>query len=139
MAYSGGFSSMVTILFEIEQLIDAHRYVKLDLPVVFNQLLINMIYFRFLSILNLLPYSDSQLIQNSVPNDLDCIGPPKLLYYENGLNFYKNTITAFISVGALLSINFTLYLLLRLIPFKITKKLAKKISIRKFITIHDTL
>lgn len=36
MAFSGGYSSLVTILFEVEQLIDAHRYIKLNLPVVFN-------------------------------------------------------------------------------------------------------
>jgi hypothetical protein len=72
MAFSGGYSSLVTILFEVEQLIDAHRYVNLNLPVVFNQFLLNMVYFRFLSILNLLPLSYSQTIKNSVPNNLDC-------------------------------------------------------------------
>jgi hypothetical protein len=67
MAFSGGYSSLVTILFELEQLIDAHRYLKLTLPVIFNELLKNMLYFRFLSILNLLPYSYSQTIQNFAP------------------------------------------------------------------------
>lgn len=98
-----------------------------------------MLYFRFLSILNLFPYEYSQTIQNVVPDDLDNLGPPKLMYYENGLNFYKNIITAFISVFSLLVINYIIYLILRYIPLKITRKLAKKISIRKFITIHDSL
>ena len=86
-----------------------------------------------------MPYSYTQKIQSSVPNDLDCRGPTKLLYYENGLNFYKNIIPAFISVAALLIINFIIYLILKLIPLKITRKLAKKIEIRKFITVHDTI
>lgn len=98
-----------------------------------------MLYFRFLSILNLFPYEYSQSIQNVVPEDLDNYGPAKLRYYESGLNFYKNIITAFISVFSLLFINYIIYLILRYIPLKITRKLAKKISIRKFITIHDSL
>jgi hypothetical protein len=113
--------------------------VNLELPVVFNQLLMNMVYFRFLSILNLLPKSYSSQIQNSVPNDLDCMGPSRLLYYENGLNYYKNIITALISVFALLAINLFIYLVLKLMPFKLTKRLAKKIAIRRLITIHDTI
>ncbi len=139
MAFAGGASSLVTILFELEQLIDAHRYLKLTLPVVFNELLYNMLYFRFLSILNLLPYSYTQTIQDIVPRDLDNLGPPKLRYYESGLNLYKNSITGFISVVGLLFINLVIYYILKLIPLKATKKLAKKISVRKFITIHDTL
>lgn len=44
-----------------------------------------------------------------------------------------------ISVIVMLIFNFIIYLLLRLIPFKITRKFAKKISKRKMITVHDIL
>lgn len=81
MAFTGGYTSLVTILFELEQLIDVHRYLSLKIPIIFNQLLASMAYFRFLSILNLLPYEYSQKIQDVVPQDLDNFGPPRIRYY----------------------------------------------------------
>lgn len=67
------------------------------------------------------------------------MGPPKLIYYDEGVNFIKNIITGIISVFVMLAFNLTIYLILRVIPLKVTRKLAKKISKRKMITIHDTL
>lgn len=40
-----------------------------------------MMYFRFLNIFNLMPAEYMQSIQDISAEDLDYLGPPKLLYY----------------------------------------------------------
>lgn len=88
---------------------------------------------------NLLPENIVSSIRGFPPNDLDQLGPPKMIYYDQGINFVKNIITGIISCIALLLFNFCIYWLLKLIPLKVTRKLSKKIQRRKIITIHDTL
>lgn len=109
------------------------------MPIIFNDLLNELTNFRFLELTNLFPQYIPNAIQSAVPNDLDNKGSPKLMYYDNGLNFYKNTIGGFMSFFLMLAVNASLYGVLRLIPFTITRKLAKKISIRKIITVHDNI
>lgn len=137
--YSGGYSGLVKLLFELEQLIDAHKYLNLTIPVVFNQLLDSLLYFRFMDITSLLPQEFSTAITGLAPNDLDNLGPAKLMYYENGLNFYKNIIAAIFSCTAMLLLNFFIYTTCRLLPFRPTRRLARKIAIRRIVTVHDTL
>ena len=73
-----------------------------------------------------------------MPTDLDQFGSPQLIYYEQGVNYFKNMITGFISLVVMLTINYLIYTLLRLIPWRLTRLLAKKINKRKIITIHDS-
>ena len=67
------------------------------------------------------------------------MGPPKLMYYEEGVNFVKNIITGIISCIAMLCFNYLIYFILKKIPCKFTNKFAKKLNKRKIITVHDTL
>jgi hypothetical protein len=85
-----------------------------------------------------LPQDKMEQIKALSPNDLDSMGPPKLLYYDSGINFYKNIITGFISCLTIFMVNFTIYFIMKRLPFVLTNKLAKKISLRKIILIHDT-
>jgi hypothetical protein len=109
------------------------------MPIIFNQLLDNLFFFRFLDITNLIPYNDQVAIQNVVASDLDVYGPPRLMYYENGLNFYKNSITAILTSCCLLAVNLILFFVLKAIPLNFTRGLAEKIGTRKMVTVHDTL
>jgi hypothetical protein len=88
---------------------------------------------------NLMPANIVSSIQGFPPSDLDQLGPPKMIYYDQGVNFVKNIITGIISCIALLFFNFFIYWLLKLIPLKVTRRLSKKIQRRRIITIHDTL
>jgi hypothetical protein len=36
--FTSGYTSLFKILFELEQLIDAHKYINLTLPIVYNEL-----------------------------------------------------------------------------------------------------
>jgi hypothetical protein len=138
-SFGSGYTSLLKILFELEQLIDAHKYLNLNLPVIFNQLVESLQNFKFMDLSNLLPSEVVDTIRSIAPNNLDQMGPPKLIYYDQGVNFIKNIITGIMSVVAMLAFNLTIYLLLRYIPLKVTRKLAKKIHKRRIITIHDTL
>lgn len=61
-----------------------------------------------------------------------------MIYYDQGVNYAKNIITGFISIAFMLTVNYLIYLILHLIPLKPTRILAKKISKRKIITLHDS-
>ena len=54
-SFGGGLTGLLKILFEMEQMIDFHKYVNLTLPVVFNQLVESMSSFRFMDLTVLLP------------------------------------------------------------------------------------
>jgi hypothetical protein len=98
----------------------------------------NLQYFKFMDLTYLIPYSIRSQITGFPPTDLSQFGSPKLIYYEQGVNYAGNIITAFISLAFVLLTNFVVYLLLRLIPFKLPQLLAKKIHRRKIITLHDS-
>lgn len=138
-SYGSGLTSIVKILFELEQLIDAHKYLNLTMPIIYNQLIDGLSSFKFMDVTNLLPEDIVNGIQEWPPNDLDQLGPPKMIYYNQGVNFIKNIITGIISCVALLLFNLLIYSILKLIPTKVTRLLAKKIERRKLITVHDTL
>lgn len=67
-SYGSGFTSLVKILFELEQLIDAHKYLNLNLPVIFNQLVESLSNFKFMDLTNLLPQDVVSSIRNLAPN-----------------------------------------------------------------------
>lgn len=94
-------------------------------------------YFRFLDFTTVMKFDVQSAIAQFCPNDLDNKGPPKVVYYENGANFYKNMTQVLISVFLILIINFLIYLIARLLPFEITKKLSDKLKVRLIITISD--
>lgn len=120
-------------------MIDAHKYLNLTLPVIFNQLIESLSSFRFMDLLNLFPADLVDEIRSFPPADLDQLGPAKLMFYESGVNFVKNIVTGIISCVVMLLFNYLIYLILKAIPLGLTRLLAKKIDKRKIITIHDTL
>ena len=86
----------------------------------------------------LMPNEIRSQLTGFTPTDLNQFGNPKLIYYENGVNYVSNIITAFISLAFMLLLNYIIYLVLKLLPFRATRLLAKKISKRKIITVHDS-
>lgn len=77
---SGGASSFVRILFELEQMIEYHKYLNLTTPVVFSQFLLSLSSFHFLDVTALLPSAIFNEIQALSPNDLDNRGPKRVIY-----------------------------------------------------------
>ncbi len=53
--FTSGYTSLFKILFELEQLIDAHKYINLTLPIVYNELVLQLQNFKFLDFTLLLP------------------------------------------------------------------------------------
>ena len=47
---------------------------------------------------------------------MDNKGPYKVVYYENGANFYKNIIAAIFTFAVMLFLNFLIFLMLRYCP-----------------------
>lgn len=136
--YSSGYTSLFKILFELEQLIDAHKYLNLTLPIVFNQLVQQLQNFKFLDLTYLMPHQIRNKFTSFVPTDLDQFGSPQLIYYEQGVNYFKNMITCFVSLAFMLVFNYIIYAFIKLIPWRLTRLLAQKINKRKIITIHDS-
>ena len=66
------------------------------------------------------------------------MGPPKLIYYEEGVNFAKNILTGIMSALIMLMFNYCIYLLLNKLPCELTNKFSQKLNKRKIITIYDT-
>ena len=52
---SGGMSSMLKMLFEIEQIIEFHKYLNLSLPIIFDSFLDTLINFKVLDLTTLAP------------------------------------------------------------------------------------
>lgn len=138
-SYGAGFTSVVKMLFEMEQMIDFHKYFNLTMPVIFNQLVEGLTSFKFLDLTILLPEDAVERLKNFPAEDLDVMGPPKLMYYEEGVNYAKNIIAGILSCIFMLGVNYCFYFLLKKLPLKVTKRLAKKINKRKIITVHDTI
>jgi hypothetical protein len=138
-SYASGYTSLLKMLFELEQLVDFHKYLNLTLPVIFNQLVEDLASFKFMDLSILFPDQAVSQIREFPPDDLDQMGPAKLIYYEQGVNFVKNIITSLISCGLMLSTNYCIYRVARHLPFRATHKLSRKINKRKIITVHDTL
>jgi hypothetical protein len=95
--------------------------------------------FKFLDFSNIAPLSIQLAIKNISVNNVDIYGGPKMLYYDNGANFYKNIIWTLISLMSVLFINLALYFIFSIIPCKLINKLATKIKVRKLITLHDNI
>jgi hypothetical protein len=92
-----------------------------------------------LDLTNLFPNNIKEVLSNVSTNKLDNKGPSKMIYYDSGVNFYKNSVTGILSCLVMLLINLLIYFILTKVPTEVTKVLAQKIKIRKIVTIHDTL
>lgn len=137
VSISGGLSSMMKLIFELEQTIDYHKYINLTMPVVFNQFILSLNSFKFLDLTALFPNDIVNQIQGIAPDNLDAVGPPFALYFHGTVNFYSNIVMALISFIIIITINFLLSYMFQLIPFSIFQKLSAKIKVRRLITIHD--
>lgn len=70
-------------------------------------------------------------------SSLDCKGEFKIVYYENGANFYKNMVSVIVSTLIILSTNFIIFLFLKALPFKFTTGLSQKIKLRWPISLSE--
>jgi hypothetical protein len=121
----------------LEQIIDVHKYLQLQIPTVFKEFVESLMYFRFMDFTAVLNFSVSDVIAQLCSNDLDNHGPIKVVYYESGANFYKNMVQVMISVLLILIANAIIYGLVRVIPCRVTYKLSVKIKTRAIITLND--
>jgi len=85
----------------------------------------------------MLEYDLSGKLESFSVNDLDLKGEPKIIYYESGINFYKNMIEASISVVIILLINVVVWILLRIIPLGVSQRLAEKIRMKWLINLSE--
>jgi hypothetical protein len=73
-------------------------------------------YFRFLDFTAVLSFNVISAIAQLCPNDLDNKGDPKIVFYENGSNFFKNMIQVIIPLVVVLIINLLIFLITKTIP-----------------------
>ncbi len=66
---------------------------------------------------------------------MDCKGNPKIVYYENGANFFKNMVAIIVSFIIVVGVNIVVFIMLRILPFQKTKSISEKIRIRWVITL----
>jgi hypothetical protein len=92
-----------------------------------------------LDVTAVLQFDVNGAIQQLSGSDLDCIGAPKIVFYENGINFYKNMVTVIVSTLMIIIINLIIYLVLRILPINFTRKLSQKLKIRWPITLSDLI
>lgn len=81
-------------------------------------------YFRFLDFTAVLSFNVISAIAQLCPNNLDNKGDPKIVYYENGSNFFKNMIQVLIPLILVLLLNLIVFIITKAIPCEITKKLS---------------
>lgn len=93
--------------------------------------------FRFMDILSIIPFDINSYMQNLASNRIDLKGSGKIVYYESGVNFYKNTIPIILSFLSIIVINFFIFFLLRIMPCSLCQNLANKIRLRWIITLSD--
>jgi hypothetical protein len=123
-AAGGGLSSMLKMLFEIEQMIEFHKYLNMEMPLIFKEFIESLSIFKFLDITTVFPFDIDELLQSLSTTEFNTKGPMKSIYYEYGANFYKNIIPVVVSFGTVLLINFVLLFVLRLIPCKLFWKFS---------------
>lgn len=136
---SSGQAALIKMLFELEQVIEVHKYLNLELPVVFKEFIEALSSFRFMDITTVLQYDINSQMKQLSGAYLDCKGHSKIVYYESGVNFYKNIVPVLFSFGVVVAINLLLWALLKLLPCSIPRLLAQKIRIRWVITLSEML
>ncbi len=112
------------MLFEIEQMIEYHKYLNIELPLVFKEFIESLSIFSFLDVTTVLPFDIDEALQQLSTEEFDTKGPIKSVYYVYGSNFYKNIIPVVVSFGIVIVVNFLLFLILRIIPCNITWKFS---------------
>lgn len=53
----GGLSNVLKMLFELEQLIEFHKYMRLELPLIFKEFIESLSIFKFLDVMALFPFN----------------------------------------------------------------------------------
>ena len=61
---AAGQSSLVRIIFEMEQMIEFHKYLNLEIPVYFKEFLEELSVFKFLDLTVIIPYDIIKPIQD---------------------------------------------------------------------------
>ena len=124
MASASGQTSLIKMLFELEQLIEFHIYLNLEIPVVFKEFIEALSSFKFLDLTTFIPGNAFDSISGLSSDELDAKGPVKAIFYDNGANYYKNMAPVVISFCAILLINLLIMKLFRCMPCRIVALLG---------------
>lgn len=62
-AAGGGLSSMLKMLFEIEQMIEFHKYLNIEMPLIFKEFIESLSIFKFLDIMMVFPFDIDTILQ----------------------------------------------------------------------------
>jgi hypothetical protein len=92
LAFAANAGNYVKALFEIEQLIEYHKYINLTLPTNFLQLLSDMTNFEYVNIFGITNIDLYGVIANLTTTDFDYEGDLRAIYYGRGINFIKNMV-----------------------------------------------
>jgi hypothetical protein len=80
-AAAGGFSNILKMLFEIEQMIEFHKYLHMEMPLIFKEFIESLSMFKFLDIMLVLPFDINDILQDLSTSEFDTKGPLKAIYY----------------------------------------------------------
>ena len=105
-------------------MIEFHKYLNIEMPLIFKEFIESLSIFKFLDITTMFPFDIDEVMQNMSTSEFNTKGPIKAVYYEYGVNFYKNIIPVVISFALVLLINFILFFVFRLIPCKLFWKFS---------------
>ena len=80
-AAGGGLSSMLKMLFEIEQMINFHKYLNMEMPLIFKEFIESLSIFKFLDITTVFPFDIDAILQDFSTSEFNTKGPVKAVYY----------------------------------------------------------
>lgn len=136
-ASATGQTSLIRVLFELEQIIGYHKFLNLEMPVVFKEFIEALSSFQFLDLTNFIPQSIMHNIKSISGSEMDAKGPIKAVYYQGTINFYKNIISVLLSLFIMIAINLLVFLIARSLPFQAAQRFSRKMKIRFNITVSD--
>lgn len=109
------------------------------MPLIFKEFIESLSIFKFLDVTALFPFNVNAYLETLSTSYFDTKGPIKNIYYDQGANFYKNIIPVLLSFGIVIGLNFSLFFIFRVIPFKFSWNLSEKLRVRRIITFSDML
>lgn len=137
LAYAANAANYVKVLFEIEQLIEYHKYLNLTLPANFLQLLVDMTNFEYVNVFGVTNIDVYGVVATIFTDDFDNLGDVKAIQYARGINFLKNMTECLGSFASILLSNLLLWGLVALVPCGIFQSYRKHLAGRKLNTFND--
>lgn len=139
LAFAANAGNYVKVLFEMEQLIEYHKYVNQSLPVNFLRLLLDMTNFQYVNVFGVTNIDLYGVVANITTPDFDMLGDLRMVYYARGINFFKNIVECIGSFLALMLLNLICFGIIAVIPVKLFQSYRKHLWDRKLNTLNDSL